>query len=149
MLVTGLYTPPTYGLVTSKGFARSVFIHFCIWGCMTASWASADCWSIVKKLKHNRDFSHSIKMSDLTLAKKTKKNKTAIHLMSEAYLLRTADWISCCLGESADMVLNLFSKQTLAADLDRFCEDVLLLAGDSVRLFSPLTLASTKPGTSP
>lgn len=64
MLATGLNTPPTNALETSKAFALSVFIHFCIWGCMTASWASADCWSIVKKLKHiRRDFAQSIKIS--------------------------------------------------------------------------------------
>lgn len=69
--------------------------------------------------------------------------------MNEAYLLRTADLMSCCLGVSEDMELNRFSKQTLAADRDRFCEDVLLLARGSAGLSSPLTLASTNPGTSP
>lgn len=146
MLATGLNTPPTNALETSKAFALSVFIHFCIWGCMTASWASADCWSIVKKLKHiRRDFAQSIKISSFFITGLLIDSNT----VCEAYLLRTADWISCCLGVSADMLLNLFSKQTLAADLDRLCEDVLLLPRGSVGLSSPLNLASTKPGTSP
>lgn len=52
-LVTGWNKSSTIGLETSKAFALSLLIHFCIWGCLTASWASADCWIIVKTLKHN------------------------------------------------------------------------------------------------
>lgn len=65
------------------------------------------------------------------------------------YLLRRVGWMSGCLAVSGHMLLNLFSKQTLALDENCFCEDLLSLPRGVAGLSSVLILASTNPGTSP